>query len=441
MSTVALGDRLGSTLKEFLVPKVQKDFFLIARKPMLRAIGMDLNEANQGSGSNVRPRVEKVERVNSAYEAELVHNHSPFGGGTYAQKIGDTLRPGKFSSARSSVRMKFITQSIEVPDQVLQASRNSEFSLVNELTENMYGAAHQMHRELNRQMVGRGSGILGYVNGAVSSSNVFTVQTETTATNEVAPTQYLQPGDVLLIGTSGQITANPTTAQTVTVSSVDSSVQFTSTTTETVSDNDVIVRADVYDTGGSVYNEITSLSALINNTGTVQNINKASNYWFQSYVIGSVGALALADIDDAVSNVRQFSPDPTALFFMGNRTQWRRYAALLQANRRFTNNAKSDFGGQLVGGVMGLSIFTPDGEIPFCQDDDVPDGVMYLVDPNGYCWMNYREFGPADDAVNKDGFPGQRKSGTLNYEFALWMGGNLAQKIAQSSATLTGITS
>lgn len=439
MSTVALGDRLNKTLTEFVIPRFRKNFWLTARKPMLRAIGMPREEADAGDGSNVMPRVQNVERINSAYEAEVIHNHTPFGGGTYAQKIGDSLRPGKFKGSRSSLRMKFITQSMEIPDQIIHASRSPEFSITNELVENMEGAMHTMHGEMNRQMVGNASGVLCYANGAVSSSNVFTVQTNTSATNEVPGTKHLQEGDVLLVGTAGQVEAG--TAQTVTVSSVDSATQFTSTTDETTSDNDVIVRADVYNADDTVYNEIQTLAGLLSNTGTVQNINKANNYWFQSEQPSAVGALALADIDDLVSATRQFATDPSACFLLGNRKQWRRYSALLQANRRFNHSTPSDFSGNLVGGSTGLSVYTPDGEIAFAMDDDVPDGVIYLVDPNGLAWMNFREFGPADDALQKDGFPGQRKAGTLNYEFVLWVGGNLAQTNARASGKLTGITS
>jgi hypothetical protein len=439
MSTVVLGDRLNKTLTEFVIPRFRKNFWLTARKPMLRAIGMPREEADVGDGSNVMPRVQQVERVNSAYEAEVIHNHTPFGGGTYAQEIGATLRPGKFKGSRSSLRMKFITQSMEIPDQIIHASRSPEFSITNELVENMEGAMHTMHAEMNRQMVGNANGVLAYANGAVSSSNVFTVQTNTSATNEVPGTKSLQEGDVLLIGTAGQVEAG--TAQTVTVSSVDSATQFTSTTDETTSDEDVIVRADVYNSTDTVYNEIQSLSGLLSNTGTVQNINKSNNYWFQSEQPSAVGALALADIDDLVSATRQFATDPAACFLLGNRKQWRRYSALLQANRRFNHSTPSDFSGNLVGGSTGLSVYTPDGEVAFAMDDDVPDGVIYLVDPNGLAWMNFREFGPADDALTKDGFPGQRKSGTLNYEFALWVGGNLAQTNARASGKLTGITS
>lgn len=183
-----------------------------------------------------------------------------------------------------------------------------------------------------------------------------------------------------------------------------------------------------------------SLKGLLSNTGTVQNINKATSYWFQSHQPSAVGTLALSDVDDLVSATRDFAVDPSACFLLGNRKQWRRYSALLQANRRFHNSDRSDFSGNLVGGVKGLSVFTPDGELAFAMDDDVPDGVIYLVDPNGLAWMNFREFGPADDALSKDGFPGQRKSGTLNYEFALWVGGNLAQTNARGSGQLTGIT-
>ena len=151
--------------------------------------------------------------------------------------------------------------------------------------------------------------------------------------------------------------------------------------------------------------------------------------------------MALADIDDLAAQTRDFTHDPSACFLLGNNQQWRRYAALLQANRRFNHSSPADWAGNLVGGATGLSVYTPDGELGFAVDDDVPDGVIYLVDPNGIAWMSFREFGPADDALSKDGFPGQRKPGTLQYEFALWVGGNLAQTNARASGKLVGITS
>ena len=261
MSSVTISDRLSKTLKEFLIPEFQDNFYLLAQHPMLRYLGMEVNEADRGSGAKQMPRVEKltqVEKVNSGYKFQIAHNHTPFGGGTYAQKIGATLRPGKFQGDRSNGLVKFITQSMQIPAQVMEASRTPEFSVVNEVVQNMRGAAHSMHWEINRMMLQDTAHALCYVDGPVSNAKTFTVQTNTSGTNETPPTQHLQSGDVVFVGTTNQIQAG--TAQTVTVDQVTGNTTFLSLDNETVSDNDVVVRADVYDVSGTAYTDVTPLS-------------------------------------------------------------------------------------------------------------------------------------------------------------------------------------
>ena len=70
----------------------------------------------------------------------------------------------------------------------------------------------------------------------------------------------------------------------------------------------------------------------------------------------------------------------------------------------------------------------------------VPDGVIWMVDPNSFYWGEMAPFSFSEDALSMDGVPGQRKSGTLNYEFAFFMFGNFVQTNARASAQLGGIT-
>lgn len=438
MSEVTINDRLSKTLKEFLVPEFQDNFYLLAQHPLLRYLGMEVNEAERGSGSGKKPRVSQItqtEKVDSGYKFQIPHNHTPFGGGTYAQKIGATLRPGKFAGDQSNGIVKFITQSMEIPAQIMQASRSPELSVVNEVVQNMRGAAHSMHWEMNRMMLAPTTHALCFVDGAVNNSTSFTVSSSVGTTNETPATQHLQKGDILFIGTTAQIEAG--TAQTVEVSEVTGDTTFTSVSAETCADNDVVARADVYDVANSRYTDITSMASLINNTGTVQGLNKANYKWFQSKVTGSVTTLAESHIKNLVANTRRYSKNPGARFLLGNNVQWNRYSALCATTKSYDADR---FAGNLAGGVMGLDVYTPDGSLPFFVDDMVPDGVIYLIDPSAFKWFNFRDFGPADDALGVQGYSAQRKPGTLNYEFALWMGGELGQTNAQSCGVLTGIT-
>lgn len=436
MSQVTINDRLSKTLREFLIPEFQENFYLISNFPMLRYLGMEHEEADAGDGGGtiVRPRVETIEHVDSGYKFQIPHDHTPFGGGTYAQPIGAQLRPGKFQGDQSNNTVKFITQSMQIPTQVMQAARRPELSVVNEVVQNMMGAAHSMHWEINRMLWAPTGHDLCKINGAVSNSTSITVQTDGTA-GDTPATQHLQAGDVLMVGTTNQIQTG--TAVQVTVSSVTGDTTFTATQNVTVNDLDLVVRADAYDVSGAAYTELTPLASLVNNTGTVQGINKANNQWFQSKVIGSQGALTLTALNSLAIPTRRFSKNPDARFFVGDNIQWQRYSTLLTTQKYYD---ASKFEGELAGGLEGLTVFTPDGSLPFFIDDMIEDGKIYLIDPNGYKFFEFRKFGPAEDALGIEGYPAQRIPGTLNYEFALWFGGEIGQVNARSSGVISGIT-
>lgn len=435
MSTVTISDRAGKTIKEFLLPELQENFWRLSNHPMLRAIGMEKEESpNKKSGSPLKPRV-KVPETTMGRRFEVEHLHTAFGGGVHAAAENTSLRTGKFQSDRSYSDAKFVQGSFEITRQAIAATRDKKFALAKEIQQNSMGAVHSVHWNLNRMLVGATEGILARVNGAVSASTAFTLQTNTSATNETPPTQHLNAGDQLLVGTQAEIRAG--TAESVTVSSVTADTTFTASANETVADEDIVARADVYDVSGTAYTEVTGLVDLVTNTGTVQNINKATSSWFQSHLSSSVATLTLNDLDSQIVKCRRYAIDPSALFMICNSTQWRRIASLYTVTRNFDVD---NWSGNLVGGTSGLVHYAPDGQYPIFIDDMVEDGVIYIVDPNGFYWGEMAPFSFSEDALTMDGTPGQRKQGTLNYEFAFYLFGNLAQTNAKGSAALTGIT-
>lgn len=437
MSTVTISDRAGKTIREHLLPYLQENFWRLSKHPMLRALGMEKDESpNRGDGSSIRPRV-VVPSTAIGRRFEVEHLHTPFGGGVHAAAEDTTLRSGKFHSDRSYADAKFIQGSFEVTRQAIAATRDKKFALVREVQQNAMGAVHEVHWNLNRMIVGKSSGVLCYVNGAVSNSTAITVQTETSSPQDEEPaTMHLRKGDVLWIGTTGEIQGG--TAETVTVSSVTGDTTFTAEAAETLADNDVVVRADAYDTSGAVYTEVTGFSDLIAATGTVQNINKANNAWFQSVTVGSVGTLDLTtDVDVALSDVTRYAKDPSNCFLLCNSTNWRRIASLLTHTRNYDVD---NWSGNLVGGYTGIAYHGPNGRHAVFKDDMVPDGTIWVVDPDSFYWGEMAPFSFSEDALSMDGVPGQRKQGTLNYEFAFYMFGNLAQTNAKASAKISGIT-
>ena len=434
-STVTISDRASKTIREFLLPNLQENFWRLSKHPMLKALGYEKDETPmKGSGTPMRPRV-KVPATAVGRRFEIEHLHTAFGGGVHAAAEDTTLRLGKFQSDRSYADAKFIQGSFEVTRQAIAATRDKKFALAREVQQNAMGVVHSMHWNLNRMIVGNANAVLCYVDGGVSNDTAVTVQTNTSGTNEVPATMHLNVGDELLIGTSGEITGG--TAESVTVAAVTGATTFTADANETLSDNDIVVRADAYDTSGATYTEATGFASLITNTGNVQNINKANNAWFQSGIDSSVGTVALADLDAALVACERYSHDPSQLFMLCNSTQWRRIASLMSVTRNYDVET---WKGNLVGGQMGLVHFGPSGKHAIFKDDMVPDGTIWVVDPNAFYWGEMAPFSFAEDALAMDGVPAQRKSGTLNYEFAFYMFGNLAQTNAPANYQLSGIT-
>lgn len=431
MAPIKISDRVDHTIKEFLLPDLQENFWRMSKHVMSRMIGMEKDEApSRKSGSPLQPRIKNVAKTAIGRNFEVEHLTTPFGGGVHAAAENVALRQGKFYSNRSVATAKFLQGSFELTRQVIAATRGKEFALAEEIQKNAEGAIHSMHWNLNRMLVGPANGVLCIVNGAVAGAT--TVNVDNGGTEETPPTQHINPGDVLLIGTAAQVAAG--TADEVVVASVTDDNTFELTANATLADNDVVVRADVYSSG---YQEVTGLASLIAATGTVQGVDKAANSWFQSNVTAVGGALTVAAITNLVMKARRFAIDPTALFLVGNSVQWSRYAALLTTTKSYDADK---FAGNLAGGVEGLTFFSPDGAMPFFIDDMVPDGTIYVVDPNAYMWGEMEPFQFAEDAVTMNGVPGQRKSGYLNYEFAFFMFGEFAQLNAKSSGKLTGIT-
>lgn len=430
---IQISDQASKSIKENLFNTLQENWWRTSDNPIMSMIGME--KVDQASGMASRPRVQRVQTVGSGRDVEILHEHSLFGGG-YGVAEGGSLRYGQRAEARSKSTMKFYEGGFQITRQDIAATANPQFALVNALSRHAVNAMHQAQRDVGRMTSYLTTGILAYVNGAVTAS--INVNVDNGGTEETDPVRYLVPTRKILVDTTSAITGG--TAAVNEVASVTDINTFVVTTADTFADNDSIVSASVYDTAGSTYTEFASMDALIAATGTVQNVNKATNYWFQSYVSAVGGALAITSFDTIAVNIRKFAKNPGNMFFMGNSTQYRRYSALLQATKR-VSTVRKDFDGMLTAGAQKLTYFAPDGEIPFFLCEDVPDGVVYAIDPDGYMWAEMLPLGFSEDALSMEGTSGQRIQGSNKYEFAFRMYGNLVQLNAKSSGKLTGITS
>lgn len=435
-----LSDRTGSgvnILREQIVPEIQKNYYRMGDKPFLRLLGMETNENNQGTGSPLRPRVKRVKKLSAKYDFEVKHKTHLFGGGIQAANENEQLTQGRYYSAESRCFSKFVQGSFSPTLQLILTTQDDAKSMAKEITENSFGAAKRMIQQKNRMIMGDGEGVLAYVDGAVVTDNEITLQSSTTVTSERIPTRHIAPGDKLRIGTKTEIEAAG--GVTATVASVDSDTQITVTANVSVADNDRVVFQNVWDDTAEVYKEVTGMYELLGlTTAEVQAVDRSSgNAWFVPHNTNIAGNISLAKLTAEHMKCREYAEDASALMWVMNPITWQRVAGLMTTTKQYD---PTNYAGNLAGGTAGLTFYSPDGGTPLLLDSDVPDGVAYLIDPNGFMWGEMAPFMFAPDALMMEGISGQRLAGYLNYEFAFLEFGNLALLNAKSSSRIYGIT-
>lgn len=434
---VTLSDRASTILKEKLMPKLQKNIWRISNKPLLRLLGMETGEAGASDGAPSTPRASaNVERIGISNDFIVVHQYEGFGGGVRAGLEREQLANGSYKATRSTATAKTIQGAFVLSQHVIDATQGKPEALVNEIVTNALGGARRVTEEVNRQLVGEKEGVLGYIGtGQGATGTTVTMSSGSGYTNEVWPTKYIHVGDVLEIGTKNQVEAG--TADEVTVSAVTGETTFTVSGSFTSADGDRIVRKDVYDTSGAKYKELTGLDTLIASSGTVQTLNKANNVWFQSHVGPSTGAITDDKIFAQYMKARNFTDNPNNIFVLSNNKQWRRYAATLTGTKEIN---PATINGQFAGGVAGIKMFSPDGQLIFLIDDDVVETTIYGFDPDAYVLGILTPFRFADGGISMSGYSALRTPNYLEYEFAFYMIAEFAQKNARSSFRLDGIT-
>lgn len=431
---ITLGDRASTVIRETIYPTMTKNFYRLSRKPWLRYLGVNFEE-NYGKGPTAMGsddmRVRKVETMGvKNNKFKVIHNTTAFGGGVQAADEREALVNGNYAAQRSEASIKTIQGQFTISQQAMDAlaEGGNEDAFVDEVLQNTKGATHRVHKDLNRMLMGDIEGILCYVDGSTSSSTTVTVQTSLTQGGEKRATRHLHKGDVLYIGTRAQIVAG-SGYSTVTVSEVTGPTTFTATAAQTLTDEHLVVRQGVYSASNSWFKEITGMAAMVAATGTVQGLNKASYEWFQSYVANVGGALAVSDITNMLNTCREFSDNPSNMILVGNQKQWQRYESKIATTKQINY---ADFKGRLAGGIEGLAVYSADGQIPFYIDNDVTDGVIYALDPDGYM-LGYTQM--------LKFLPPVRSTSNLEWIHAFYMTAEHAQLNAQSSGKLTGITS
>jgi len=262
--------------------------------------------------------------------------------------------------------LKNLYGSIEVDGQLFEQAADNYNAFINVVDNEIKGLKKDLARDLNRQIYGDGTGILG------------TVKTTATGTTIVfVDAHWIEPDmtvDVLL-GTD-LVDGTPTVKNaglTVTaVNEATGAVTFSGSVTAVA--GDVIVRGS---NGANNFNkELTGLGAIVASGNSLHGIDGATVPVWNSTVstlgsVGTPGTLTELNLINLVQKVDKQGGDVDV--FLASPGVYNAYWNLLQGMRQFTNGAG------LTGGQRSFTFEALGKPIKFVSDYAAPVGTLYAL--------------------------------------------------------------
>lgn len=263
--------------------------------------------------------------------------------------------------AQARVRLKYLYGSIELTGQTFELADKNFQAFASALDQEVSGIKEGLRKDLARQVYGTNKGVMSTATGA---------GTVTTFVTTDAGAQYLEVGMFVDIFTSADaVRVGDVTITGLASAGGNTTVTFTPASGVATASGDYITRDN------AVNKEITGFESIIQNTGSLYNIDPALVPVWKSTVDSNAGvnrALSEGLMINMVDTIRrQGGGSPTVIFTgLGVR---RAYFNLLSQQRRSTNTQK------FVGGFEGLGFVTDNGEIPLISDLDAPSNRMYFI--------------------------------------------------------------
>lgn len=291
----------------------------------------------------------------------------------------------KYAAARVSLAYLYGAAELTGPTMELADSKFQAFISV--LEQELEGLRQTLSKDTNRQMYGTSAGILAT---AVTGSTTTLVLPD-------AQAQYLEVGMIIDIwdtSAASLMTGGPFEITTLASAAGSTTATFTGAAGAAVAVGDTMHRT------GSRNLETIGFKEIIDDAGTLYNINPATEPVWKAVDRNNAGVLrALSEglMIETADAVRKNGGKTTVIFTSpGVR---RAYFNLLVQQRRYTNTK------EFTGGFTGLAFTTDHGEIPVVSDWDCQPNRQYFVNEKEL--KLYRE---ADwSFMNRDGSNWQRK--------------------------------
>lgn len=283
--------------------------------------------------------------------------------------------PGQQGHAAARVGLKYAYGGIQLTGQAISLSDTDPKAFAKALDNEVEGMKNDLKKDMNRQIYGSGNGAVGVVKTTNAATTVI----------EVNDARLFQLGMVvdLQTGTTVNVSGREVTAislaagaNTITISGANVAVTA----------GDLIVRKG---SGVAVAGnrELTGLSAIVAATGSIYNIDPATEPEWTSEVDANGGtnrALSEGLMTQMVDRIRTRGGSTSLILqSLGVR---RAYANLLTQTRQTVNTQS------FTGGFSGLAFTTDTGEIPVVADVDAPLNTQWFINEDSFTFYRDKEW-------------------------------------------------
>lgn len=301
-------------------------------------------------------RVEKTSRgtgndVGGRYVTFPVHTRRNTGIGA-RNELEALPAAGQQGTAAARVNLAYLYGSVQLTGQVLKLIDTNYQAFVSSLELELNGLKSDLAVDQNRQIWADGTGVIGTVMAVVTS-----------ATIPVDRADLFQLGELVDYVSGGAVTQASRTVTAVDLTAGANTVTVSGAAIGPTVVGDYLVR------NGNLNREWIGLSKIIANTGSLYNIDPATEPVWKSVINTNGGASTAVSegmftkmADDIRTNGGKTTVIATSL---GVR---RAYANLLQGQRQFVNTK------EFTGGFGGIAFVTDKGEIPIFADYMAPAG-------------------------------------------------------------------
>jgi hypothetical protein len=332
--------------------------------------------------------------------------HTGRNAGTGARAEGGTLpTAGNQAYQEERVSLKYNYGRIKVSGPVIRAMKSDTGSFVRAIESEVNGIVTDLKRDVNRQ-------IFNDANGTIAQCASVSTDTITLTNPTATQLRQLEVGSRVDVGT---VTSPTDHGNGLVIESVDraaGTVTFTTNPTAGVGTSDFIFRSGAKSTTSGATYELTGLQAIVNDSGTLFNVDPSSVAIWTSTVNSNSGtARAATDnlfetvIDDIFLESGK-APD----FIVTSPGVRRNYAAQLKAQKRFADTT------ELKGGFSALSVDAGNVSLPLAIDRDAPTGTAFLIHKAAVTQHQNSDW----EFMDEDGSVLSRVSGEDAYEAVLF---------------------